>query len=65
MRCQRYVVYRHYDSDWEACEYCVADYTLQCASCDDKFWQGDLEGVDVAWFQQAVGVLLCEDCLVE
>lgn len=59
------VVYRHYDSDWEAGEYCVADYTLECATCGEEFWEADLESVDVPWFDQPVAVLLCEDCLAE
>jgi len=35
------------------------------ASCGDKFWEGDLESVDVVWFEQPTAVLLCEDCLTE
>ena len=68
-RCQEYVCYRHYDAEREACEYCVEDYPpcggLECASCGDKFWEADLESIDVSWFDQPMAVLLCEDCAVE
>jgi len=61
----RYVVYRHYDPDWEACEYCVADYTLACAPCGEKSWENDLNSAEVAWFDRFSVVLLCEDCPAE
>ena len=64
-RCERYVVYRHYDAEREACEYCAADYTLECATCGEKFWEADLESVDVPWFEQAGAALVCEDCVTE
>ena len=48
-----------------ACEYCVEDYMLECASCGDKFWEDDLESVDVPWFDQPTAVLLCEECMAE
>ena len=64
-RCERYVVYRHYDAEHEACEYCVEDYMLECASCGDKFWEDDLTAIEIAWFDQPGSALLCEDCLSE
>ena len=59
-RCEHYVVYRHYDSNWEACEYYAANYTLECATCSDKFWEDDLTAMPIAWFDQPGSTLpLC------
>jgi hypothetical protein len=63
--CARYIVYRHYDAEREACEYCVEDYMLEYACCGDKFWEDDLVALLIAWFKQPGSALLCGDCLVE
>jgi hypothetical protein len=63
--CQQYVCYRHYDRDFAACTYCVEEHAITCGGCSDKFWEADLESIDVSWFNQPMAVLLCEDCAVE
>jgi hypothetical protein len=64
-RCERYVVYRHYSAEHEACEYCVEDYMLECASCGDRFWENDLTAMPIAWFEQPGSTLVCGDCFGE
>jgi len=64
-RCERYVVYRHYDAEREAGEYCVEDYMLECAACGEKSWEDDLKNIEVPWFDQPGAALLCDDCLAE
>ena len=64
-RCQKYVCYRHYDRDFAACQNCVEEHAITCGGCGDKFWENDLETLEVAWFDQPSAILVCKDCFPE